>query len=219
MPNDELEPQEQDVLPDDSFETEGDIPAEDSADLSLEDEPQDLEDDQTPPAQQRSRAQDRIRQLVEEVHNLRRKVEETSRPVPQQPPAPDLSSFSPEERQAYENQQLRNQLNGAIGYMADQIDALKFETLKSRDPVVAKMADRVEETFRNARQRGLAISREEALQFVLGQEVLKRKTVSSGRKATSRPAQPTKGVSGKSRASSVEKEDADFEERMKSYTF
>ena len=213
LPNDDL-------LENDLPDGAGDEPTDD---LLASDEPVAPEDDLEPegepaPAPQRNRAQERIRQLSDEVRQLRQSVQQSTRQPPQQQPAPDLSAMSPDERHQYEILQMRNQFNGAIGYMADQLDQLKFETLKTRDPVIARLSDRVEATFQDARQRGLGISREEALKFVLGEEMLKRKSSGKAPRAAAKPAAGGKPVSGRSRGAAAEG-DADFDERMKNYTF
>lgn len=166
----------------------------------------------------RSRAQERIQELIAQNKALKELAEKSRQPYIPPAPEPRLEDMAPEERQAYQTLKLRNEVNGAIGYLADQMDQLRFETLKSTNPLVAKLAPRIETAFQQARARGLGISREEASKFVLGEEMLKRKNPVRSSKAAA-PAAPRKPVSGRSKGAEGVDTDEGFEERMKNYTF
>jgi hypothetical protein len=74
--------------------------------------------------------------------------------------------------------------------MHDTQDQARFETLKATNPVVAKYAPEVESRVAAERAKGLTVSRDTVLKFLIGEAVLKK----AGSTATRQRKQATERV-------------------------
>ena len=102
----------------------------------------------------------------------------------------------------------------------DLLDKTTFQQRALQNPMVAKYADRVEQTLQEMRSKGQTAPRESILKFLVGEEVLNKApaAVAKAAKAASKPASRPLRARGNA-APSGPAEDADLEERLSKLSF
>lgn len=187
---------------------------------------------------QPSRAQDRIRRQQEELQRERQARESAEREralllqqLEQQRQVADqvrqqqyIETLDPSERQAYLLQQRMEQMQREMQQQQfsqqDMMDKITFQQRALQNPMVAKYADRVEDTLSQMRAKGQTAPRESILKFLVGEEVLAKApaSIAKAAKAATRPASRPLRARGNASPGGAD-EDADLEDRVSRMTF
>jgi hypothetical protein len=186
----------------------------------------------------KSRAQERIRRQQEELHRERQRAENAERErqllmqqLDQQRQAAEqarnqqyLETLDPQERQAYLVQQQLEQMRREIQQQqfvnADASDKIAFQQRALQNPMVAKYADRVEETLATMRAKGNTAPRESILKFLIGEEVLNKAPAAVAKATKANPRSTAKPLRSRGNATAAgTDDDADLEERLSKLTF
>lgn len=187
----------------------------------------------------KSRAQERIRRQQEELQRERQaresaererqqlmhQLEQQRQAVDQQRQQQYLDTLDPADRQAFmlqqQMEQMRREMQQSQFAQADLMDKTQFQTRALGNPMVAKYADRVEDTLATMRAKGQTAPRESILKFLIGEEVLNKAPAAvqkATRAASSRSA--SKPLRARGNASSQAGEnDADLEDRLSKISF
>lgn len=186
-----------------------------------------------------SRAQERIRRQQEELQRERQRAEsaererqqlmqqlESQRQAQQQAQQQQyLETLDPSERQAYllqqQLEQVRREMQQQQFAQADMTDKIAFQNRALQSPMVAKYADRVEETLSNMRAKGQTAPRESILKYLIGEEVLNKApaAVQKATRAASKSAAKPLRARGNASTSAGRDDDADLEDRLSKMTF